>query len=110
LAWDDPIVWILIVALVVFLFGSNKVPEFARAIGKARKEFEMGFRGIPPGITQNIIDSPVQDTPSSASAVTTSPEDPLIQAARNEEIDTQGKTRDQIATELAWKLNKKTGQ
>jgi sec-independent protein translocase protein TatA len=109
LAWDDPVVWVLIVALVVFLFGSNKIPEFARAIGKARKEFEMGFRGIPPGVTQNIVDNPVQETPSSVSTATAaSLGDPLIQAAQNEGIDTQGKTRDQIATELAWKLNKKT--
>lgn len=104
MAWDDPVVWILIVGLVVFLFGSDKIPEFARAIGKARKEFEMGFRGIPPGITQNISAPPVQATPS----VATSTIDPLVQAAQNEGIDTQGKTRDQIATELAWKLNKKT--
>ncbi len=110
MAWDDPVVWILIVAIVVFLFGSNKIPEFARAIGRARKELEMGFRGIPPGITQNIMDgSPVQDTPSSVSTVS-SASDPLIQAAQNEGIDIQGKTRDQIATELAWKLNKKTIQ
>jgi len=107
LAWDDPVVWVLIVALVVFLFGSNKIPEFARAIGKARKEFEMGFRGIPPGITQNVTDNPVQDEPSNVATATTS-SDPLVQAAQNEGIDTQGKTRDQIATELAWKLNKKT--
>jgi sec-independent protein translocase protein TatA len=109
LAWDDPVVWILIVALVVFLFGSNKIPEFAHSIGKARKEFEMGFRGIPPGITQNVMGSPVQDAPPNVAPIT-SPSDPLIQAAQNEGINTQGKTRDQIATELAWKLNKKTSQ
>ena len=27
MAWDDPVVWVLIIAVVVFLFGANKIPE-----------------------------------------------------------------------------------
>src|SRR5579884_810728 len=34
-------------------------------------------------------------------------DDPLIIAAKREGIITEGKTREQIASELAWKLNKK---
>ena len=40
MAFDDPIVWVLIIAVVVFLFGANKIPQFAKAIGQARKEFD----------------------------------------------------------------------
>lgn len=33
---------IIIAGVVVVLFGSSALPKFARAIGKARKEFEKG--------------------------------------------------------------------
>ncbi|SRR5579875_428208 len=99
---DDPIVIVLIFALAIFLFGSNKIPGIARALGEARREFDNAWRGIttqratvPPGATDHI--------PSTTPA---SPADPLVIAARNEGIDTTGKTREQISTELAWKLNR----
>lgn len=104
MAWDDPVVWILAVALIVFLFGSNKLPEVARAVGRARKELELGMRGIPPGISQNVVTGAPLETQNQAPP---DPRDPLVVAAQREGIDTVGKSRDQIATELAWKLNKK---
>ena len=33
---------IVVVLLVVLLFGAKKLPEFARSIGQARREFERG--------------------------------------------------------------------
>ena len=97
MAWDDPVVWILIIAAVVFLFGASKIPQFARSLGQARKEFEKGSRGEPAGnppATVSVSGSPSAD-------------DPLVAAAQKEGIDTQGKTKEQIASELSWKLNKK---
>ncbi|MCL4519792.1 MAG: twin-arginine translocase TatA/TatE family subunit [Thaumarchaeota archaeon] len=94
MAFDDPIVWILIIAVVVFLFGANKIPGLAKSLGEARKEFDKGWRGEPPGNNPQ--------PPSTAPA-----EDPLITAAQREGIETQGKTREQIASELSWKINKK---
>jgi sec-independent protein translocase protein TatA len=35
-------VLIILVIIGIFLFGSNKIPELARALGKARSEFERG--------------------------------------------------------------------
>lgn len=97
MAWDDPVVWILIIAAVVFLFGASRIPQFARSLGQARKEFEKGSRGEPAG------------NPPATVAVSASPasDDPLVAAAQKEGIDTQGKTKEQIASELSWKLNKK---
>ena len=40
MAFDDPLVWVLIIAVVVFLFGANKIPGLARAFGQAKKEFD----------------------------------------------------------------------
>jgi len=118
MAWDDPVVWILIVGLGVLLFGSNKIPELARALGKARREFDVASRGLAETIN-NEINSPsaVQKSPRTMpQQVTVSPitnpvnediseEDPLIVAARSEGIDTRGKTRSQIAAELASRVH-----
>lgn len=117
MAFDDPIVWILIIAVVVFLFGANKIPQFARAIGNARKEFNEASKELtnPTPMTQPASPATsaatpqvVQPAPSPVAQPSTQGADPLIEAAEREGIETQGKTKDQIATELAWKLKSKS--
>jgi TatA/E family protein of Tat protein translocase len=123
MAWDDPVVWVLIIAAVIFLFGSNKIPEIARSLGAAKKEFDQARQGFMGAINSEL--NPVT-SPASRSSVVTRPatppglakpaaqnftnqapqvtDDPLLVAARNEGIDTRGKTKTEIATELATKL------
>jgi sec-independent protein translocase protein TatA len=91
--WDDPVVWVLILVVIIFLFGANKIPGLARALGQARKEFDVASKGGTSTTT--------------TSSTTLASDDPLIQAAQREGIDTQGKTKEQIASELSFKLNKK---
>lgn len=111
MAWDDPVVWILIIAVVVFLFGSSKIPALAKSLGQAKKEFDEASKGLKEGLVTPPVTNPNPSSPPSQPVAQVSPvstnADPLIVAAQNEGIETQGKTRDQIATELAWKLNKK---
>jgi len=118
MAFDDPIVWVLIIAVVVFLFGANKIPQFAKAIGQARREFDSASKEIknPSPMSQEVApqQAGVFGFAPAATAVVPSAvnsalpsNDPLVQAAQKEGIDTTGKTRDQIATELAWKLKSK---
>ncbi|TDG35875.1 twin-arginine translocase TatA/TatE family subunit [Pedobacter changchengzhani] len=38
---------ILIIVVVVLLFGSKKLPELLRGIGKSKKEFESGKNETP---------------------------------------------------------------
>ena len=95
MAFDDPIVWVLIIAVVIFLFGANKIPSLARSIGQARREFDKGWKGQLESLTSpNALQSSTVD-------------DPVVVAAQKEGIETAGKTREQIASELAWKINKK---
>ena len=108
MAFDDPIVWILIIAVVVFLFGATKIPSLARSIGQARREFDKGWKGGTDSTGGSVPSPAVQGgANNSSSAISTNNEDPLILAAQREGIDTQGKTKEQIASELSWKLNKK---
>ncbi len=104
MALDDPIVWVLIIVAIIFLFGGSKIPGLARALGEARREFDKGFRGQPPGASTQAETAPAIGAPSSAGLAS---DDPLVVAAQREGIETKGKTREQIASELSWKLNKK---
>jgi len=86
--------WLIVVAilLVVFLWGPQKLPELARSIGLAKKEFEKAAKEVSSSTT--------------AGAPETSP-DPLITAAKNLGIVTEGKTKEEIAREIADRTAKK---
>ncbi len=76
---------ILGVLVVILIWGPSKIPELARAVGRARKEFDDASKGV------------VQPaTPSSTVAVS----DPLVDTARKLGISTQGKTREEISDEI----------
>lgn len=49
--------WIIILAVVVLLFGSSKLPQLAKAIGQSKKAFregiEEGEREPAPKIEKN---------------------------------------------------------
>ena len=86
--------WLVIVGilLVVFLWGPQKLPELARSIGLAKKEF----------------DKAVKESTSTTGTVTPQPtQDPLIVAAKNLGISTEGKTKEEIAKEIADKTTLK---
>lgn len=39
---------IVILAIILLLFGSSKLPELARSLGSAKKEFREGMKEEPP--------------------------------------------------------------
>ncbi len=78
------LVIVAVVIVVFLLWGPKKLPELARSIGLAKKEFEQG----------------------KAEATQTSPlstEDVLIKTAKELGISTEGKTKDQISQEIVQK-------
>ena len=78
------------VIIVVFIvLGPKKIPELARALGSAKKEFNAG----------------AQSTPASSTVATGAQmgEDDLMVAARRLGISTEGKTREQISAEIVRK-------
>lgn len=96
----------------MFLFGASKIPSWARSIGEARREFSKAMRGevSPETSATPLASSAIVPTPTAqANPVNYGSQqtDPLLAAAEKEGINVNGKTREQLASELAWKLNKK---
>jgi sec-independent protein translocase protein TatA len=89
--------WLVVVGiiLVIFIWGPQKLPELARSIGLAKKEFEKSTKDI------SSITSPTTST------TTQTEQDPLLVAAKSLGITTEGKTKEQIAKEIADKTTKK---
>ena len=105
MAFGDPIQWLIIgvVLIVIFLWGPSKIPELARSVGRARKEFEQAqkeFQNPTDALLQAASQAPQQSAQQSAQP---SADEVLIQTARKLGIVTEGKTREQIANEIVAK-------
>ena len=100
----DPIEWIVIgvIVVVIFMWGPSKIPELARSVGLARKEFDAAKAQIG-NPTQALLQAATQ--PSMQTGQTNS-DDLLIQTAKKMGIVTEGKTREQITTEMVSKSAK----
>jgi sec-independent protein translocase protein TatA len=84
--------WIIVVFIVlaIFLWGPQKLPQLARAIGQARREFEKAskeYTTLPP----------IPEEEASRG------DDVLIATARRLGISTEGKTKEQISQEIIAK-------
>src|SRR2546428_10833868 len=62
---------LIILAIVMVLFGSTKIPKLARSLGRASHEFR---KGLGEGVTDHIV-TPLtaEPTPPSAPAVAAEP-------------------------------------
>lgn len=84
--------WLFIILVIVTLliWGPKKIPELARSIGQARREFERGAK-LPP----------VEEKSEKSS------EDIIIETARKLGIQTEGKTKEEISAEIVALLREK---
>ena len=81
---------VAVIIVAILLWGPKKLPELARSIGLARKEFEKASKEGETFTTQ------VLTPPASA-------EDVLLKTAKDLGISTEGKTKDQISQEIVEK-------
>ncbi len=93
MALTDPLQLIIIgvIVVVIFLWGPQKIPELARALGRAKKEFDEGSRELVSGGT------------TQAPAVPKTGDQVLLDTARQLGIATDGKTREQLSQEILAK-------
>ncbi len=106
--------WIIIgvVALVVIMWGPAKIPELAKALGRAKGEFEKAtkeFNEAATEVAKPTVTHPVYTSttfsptvPPSANQVTS--DDVLIETAKMWGIITEAKTRTQISEEISNKI------
>ncbi len=89
--------WIIIgvVAIVIIMWGPAKIPEFAKALGRAKGEFSKAQKDFADAAnavqTQQSVSSKSKD-------------DQLIDTAQKLGISTEGKTRAQISDEISSKV------
>jgi len=88
--------WLVIagILIVVLIWGPQKLPELARSVGLAKKEFDKAVKETSSAVTTGTSST----QPAS---------DPLIVAAKNLGIATEGKTKEEIAREIADKTTQK---
>ena len=91
---EDPLQWVVIaVVVIVFLmWGPKKIPELARSIGLARKEFNNASKA-----PLDTVLSVAQALPTPSPAATG---DALLDTAKKMGIVTEGKTRDEVSKEI----------
>jgi sec-independent protein translocase protein TatA len=96
MAIGDPfqILLILGVVAVILIWGPSKIPELAKSIGRARKEFDDASRGVMQPLS----------TPTASPSISTT--DSLVDTAQKLGINTEGKTRQEISDEIVRNAKK----
>ncbi|MEO9321344.1 MAG: twin-arginine translocase TatA/TatE family subunit [Nitrososphaera sp.] len=103
--------WIILILLVlVLMFGTKRLPQMSRTLGRAAGEYEkarnmvkrelgQGFSsyGSPPAQTSGVV-------PRITGPVTTEREK-LEQIAQSLGIDSKGKTDDELRTQISQKMS-----
>ena len=93
--------WVVIgiIVVVIFLWGPSKIPELARSVGRARREFSQAKQEIENPISS--APAPVAPAPMVASRG----DDLLYATAEALGIPTEGKTPAQVSEEIIRKTS-----
>jgi sec-independent protein translocase protein TatA len=94
--------WIVIIIIIVIflIWGPSKIPELARSLGKAKKEFEKAMKEAEEIKQQAASSIDVQALKNDV--------DMLIDVAKKLGIPTEGRTRAEIYNDVMAKLGKST--
>ena len=102
--------WLIIgvVAIVIIMWGPAKIPEFAKALGRAKGEFSKASKEFNDAATMTVNAPATTITatapaPAASAPILKSKDEMLLDAARNLGVSTDGKTREQIAEEVSAK-------
>jgi len=103
--FEDPMQWLIIgvIVVVIFLWGPQKIPDLAKALGRARKEFDSASKEMNAAMTMTPAQAVAQvaaQTTVQKPPVEMSGDQMLVDTAKQLGINTEGKTRDQISQEI----------
>jgi sec-independent protein translocase protein TatA len=99
--------WLIVgaVAIVVILWSPSKIPEFVKALGRAKgesqkpqDEFNKATNETAPAPSTSNFNMPPPSPPLKIR------DEVLLGTARNLGISTDGKTRDQISDEISFRV------
>ncbi|MDH5362922.1 MAG: twin-arginine translocase TatA/TatE family subunit [Aigarchaeota archaeon] len=98
--------WIVIIAIVLvfLLWGPQKIPQLARAIGEARREFDKASKE-----SEKLVSEVVQPAKPVQPSQQLEEDQALIEIAGKLGIATEGKTRSQLLNEILQTLSKAMG-
>ena len=104
----DPLELIIIgvIVVVVLLWGPKKIPELARSIGLAKKEFDTAKKEVQNLGTTIVTGAAAQSSPSPVM----SSDEQLIETAHRLGIVTEGKTSQQISEEIVARAKQPYGR
>ena len=91
---------LIIVVILLILFGPKRLPELARAFGRARREYELAAEG-------KITEEESREEEKEKKSKEEDKEKLLIETAKKLGIKTEGKTIEQIAEEIVAATEKK---
>jgi sec-independent protein translocase protein TatA len=77
------------ILIVLFLWGPKKLPEIARSLGQAKREFEKAAKEVSTMAN------------NTAGTIENASQHPLIVAAKSLGITTEGKTKEELVKEIA---------
>ena len=95
-----PGIWemVLIVGVIVLLFGASKLPELARSAGKSAGEFKKAQKEAD--ISYREFEKSLENTTPDVK------ESKIQKMAKEQGIETAGKSDDQLLDEISAKMNK----
>jgi len=102
--------WLIIgvVAIVIIMWGPAKIPEFAKALGRAKGEFNKASKEFENAATMAANSPSTSTTIPTATVAPTqtlrSKDELLLSTAHNLGIATDGKTREQLTEEINQKV------
>jgi len=103
----DGFEWLIVgaIAIVVILWGPSKIPEFAKALGRAKGEFQKAQDEFNKAATETPPQMAVTDLNVPPPPPTLrSRDEVLLETAKTLGINTVGKTREQISEEISLKV------
>jgi sec-independent protein translocase protein TatA len=58
----DPLVWVIIFAIIVLLFGGSRIPGLGKSIGQSIRGFKSGLSGEDEEKAKQLESKPPDDT------------------------------------------------
>jgi sec-independent protein translocase protein TatA len=112
MAFGDPIQWVIIgvIVVVIFLWGPQKIPDLAKALGRAKKEFDQASKEMSDAVSGSTQVQPAGSAVAAAAPAQKTGDQILIETARALGIHTEGLTREQISAEIVSRTHPPVAQ